>query len=231
MLSSAAPPPWVVSSPRASILGLRRPSVASTGVDPLIQRAQAGDERALQQIFVLHRAEVTRLVFRLLGPSADIEDVVQDTFIHVFRSVRSFKGESKFSTWLYRLTTNVVRMHLRRKRSRPRVVTDEVPETTTLDTGGHEGPDDIAARNERARVLYQHLEHLSDKKRTVLVLHDLEGVSAEEIAQIVEAPVLTVRTRLFYARRELAAALSGNPIFAGRDSDSELSAAFEEPKS
>lgn len=198
-----------------------RTPVASSGVDPLIQRAQAGDERAFQELFRAHRDVVSRLVFRMLGPDADVEDVVQDAFVHVYRSIASFKGDAKFSTWLYRLTTNVVRMHLRRKRSRPRVVTDEVPESAlALHEGGQqERPDDATIRHQRARLLYQHLDALSDKKRTVLVLHDLDGVSAEEISAIVEAPVLTVRTRLFYARRELAEALAGNPNFSQRDSD------------
>lgn len=226
MLSSVAPHSfeagWAAFPPQAPPLRfVDRDRVAHPGVDPLVQRAQAGDERAFQEIFRRDRNVVSRLVFRLLGPDADLEDVVQDTFVHVYRSIGSFKGEAKFSTWLYRLTTNVVRMHLRRKRSRPRVVTDQVPETPAADGPQQEAPDETAARRQRAQTLYQHLDALSDKKRTVLVLHDLEGVSAEEIAAIVEAPVLTVRTRLFYARRELAEALTGSPVFAPRDSDAE----------
>jgi len=223
MLSSVAPRHWAAPTWLAPPLRLvDRDCVAHPGVDTLVQRAQAGDERAFQEIFRRDRDMVSRLVFRLLGPDADVEDVVQDTFLHVFKSIRSFKGDAKFSTWLYRLTTNVVRMHLRRKRSRPRVVTDQVPETPTSDAEQHEAPDEAAARLQRAHTLYQQLDALSDKKRTVLVLHDLEGVSAEEIAAIVEAPVLTVRTRLFYARRELAEALAGTKTFAQR-SDSETS--------
>jgi RNA polymerase sigma-70 factor (ECF subfamily) len=223
MVFSVAPRSWVA----APAVAFRRPfvvrdGVALNGVDPLVQRAQAGDERALSEIFRRDRDLVRRVVFRLLGPDADLEDVVQDTFIHVFRSIGSFKGEAKFSTWLYRLSANVVRMHLRRKRSRPRVVTDQVPETASADAPGQEAPDDAAARLQRARTLYEHLDSISDKKRTVLVLHDLEGVSAEEIAAIVGAPVLTVRTRLFYARRELAEALAATTTFARRDSDADL---------
>ena len=214
MLSSVAPPAWV--SPARQLpaqRAWRRDSVASSGIEPLIQRAQAGDERAFHQLFLRHRDDVTRLVFRLLGPNADVDDVIQETFVHVYRSLRSFKGEAKFSTWLYRLTTNVVRMHLRAKRSRPRVVTDQVPESALNETLAAEAPDDAAVRGQRARELYRALDTLSDKKRTVLVLHDLEGVSAEEISAIVEAPVLTVRTRLFYARRELAEMLAERPAF------------------
>ncbi|HEX2678047.1 MAG TPA: sigma factor-like helix-turn-helix DNA-binding protein, partial [Polyangiales bacterium] len=88
----------------------------------------------------------------------------------------------------------------------------DVPERVQIDES--QDPAELAARNARLRALYQHLDRLSDKKRTVLVLHDLEGVSPAEIAKIVEAPVLTVRTRLFYARRELYASLGADPALA-----------------
>jgi len=183
---------------------------AVDGPDPLIQRAQAGDEAAFNQIFRDHRGDVTRLVFRILGPSADVEDVVQEVFVHVFRSLPRFRGESKFSTWLYRLTTNVARMHLRRGRSRPRIASVPVPETSP-DGRAPDNPDQDAERRRRVRALYDLLDELSEKKRTVLVLHDLEGVPAKDIAEIVGAPVLTVRTRLFYARKELYAAIGRDP--------------------
>ena len=183
------------------------------GPEPLIRRAQEGDTRAFHELFVRHRGDVTRLVHRILGASADAEDVVQDVFVHVFRSLPSFRGDAKFSTWLYRLTVNVARMHLRRARSRPRFADVPVPE------GPREGqpsetPDAIHERAERLSALRTLLEGLSEKKRTVLVLHDLEGMAAKDIADIVGAPVLTVRTRLFYARKELYAALASEPSLA-----------------
>lgn len=184
------------------------------GLDALIRHAQDGDQAAFEALFLRHRGDVTRLVFRLLGPSPDVEDVVQDVFVHVYRSLPSFRGEAKFSTWLYRLTTNVVRMHLRRGRSRPRFADVTVPEQTAPDGAFGDGPDTAAERGERLRALHRVIARLSDKKRTVLVLHDLEGLSAKEIAGIVEAPVLTVRTRLFYARKELYSALGAEPALA-----------------
>jgi RNA polymerase sigma-70 factor (ECF subfamily) len=153
---------------------------------------------------------VTRLVYRVLGPSNDVEDVVQDVFVHVYRSLPKFRGDAKFSTWLYRLTLNVARMHLRRGRSRPRFADVEVPENRR-DGKPPETPDVVHERSERVRALYDLLETLSEKKRTVLVLHDLEGMPAKEIAEVVDAPVLTVRTRLFYARKELYAAIAADP--------------------
>lgn len=195
-----------LSSPRGA-------RVSEARMDPdaaLITRAQRGDTAAFRQLFVRHRESVTRLVFRLIGPSADVEDVVQEVFLNVYRSLGSFRGEAKFSTWLYRLTANVTRMHLRRARSRPKLADVEVPEAPR-ESRPPEGPDVELERAERVRALYRLLEGLSDKKREVLVLHDLEGVAAKEIAELLEIPVLTVRTRLFYARKALYAALADEP--------------------
>jgi RNA polymerase sigma-70 factor (ECF subfamily) len=180
----------------------------------LIARAQEGDPAAFRQIFVRHRETVSRIVYRMLGPSPDVEDVVQDVFLNVYRSLPSFRGDSKFSTWLYRLATNVTKMHLRRGRSRPRFSDVEVPEVPR-DAEPQQMPDQQVEQAERVRALYRLLEGLSEKKREVLVLHDLEGVAAKEIAGLLEIPVLTVRTRLFYARKELYAALADEPSLAG----------------
>ena len=181
-------------------------------MDPVVARAQAGDEAAFQELFVQHRELVARVVHRVMGPSPELEDVVQDVFVHVYRSLKNFRGDSKFTTWLYRLTANVTKMHLRRKRSRPRIVDVPVPEGRSEAPG--EQPDAAVERNERVAALYRLVDRLSEKKRTVLVLHDFEGLSAKEIGEIVEAPVLTVRTRLFYARKELYAALMEEPALA-----------------
>ncbi|MFW6086693.1 MAG: RNA polymerase sigma factor [Myxococcota bacterium] len=179
-------------------------------LQPLIDRARRGDEAAFREIFERHRDTVARVVQRFLGPSADRDDVVQDVFVHVFRSIGSFRGEAKFSTWLYRLTANVTKMHLRRAQSRPRIADAAIPETVP-EREPAESPEAILSRDRRVRALYRVLDRLSEKKRTALVLHDLEGLPAKEIAAIVGAPVLTVRTRLFYARKELYAAIATEP--------------------
>lgn len=196
-------------TPSASVAQTR-----SMDLDALIARAKEGDTAAFRQLFVRHRGDVTRIVYRMLGPSADVEDVVQDVFLNVYRSLPSFRGDAKFSTWLYRLATNVTRMHLRRGRSRPRFADVEVPEAPR-DSTPPDMPDVQVERAERVRALYRLLDTLSEKKREVLVLHDLEGVPAKEIAEMAGIPVLTVRTRLFYARKELYAALADEPSLRG----------------
>lgn len=173
-----------------------------------VQRAREGDARAFQELFRSHRRDVARLVGRLLGPRPEVEDVVQEVFIQVFRSLPNFRGDARFTTWLHRVTVNVTLMHLRAARSRPRLGNELLDEPAAPEG---DSPVDHAARNQRLRALYKILDTLSDKKRAVFILHDLDGVPAAQIAAMVDSPVLTVRTRLFYARREVYAAMAGDP--------------------
>lgn len=173
-----------------------------------VQRAREGDARAFQELFRNHRRDVARLVGRLLGPRPEVEDVVQEVFIQVFRSLPNFRGDARFTTWLHRVTVNVTLMHLRAARSRPRLGNELLDEPAAPEG---DSPVDHAARNQRLRALYKILDTLSDKKRAVFILHDLDGVPAAQIAAMVDSPVLTVRTRLFYARREVYAAMAGDP--------------------
>jgi RNA polymerase sigma-70 factor (ECF subfamily) len=178
----------------------------------LVARAATGDTPAFRQLYERHRSDVARLVYRMLGPRADLEDVVQEVFFQVYRSLKDFRGEAKLSTWLHRVTVNVVLMHRRAARSRP-TFADEPPGELSLRSPSIT-PDDDAERRERVRAFSRLLARLADKKRIVFVLHELEGVSPSEIAKIVGAPVLTVRTRLFYARRELEEMLRDEPSLA-----------------
>lgn len=180
-------------------------------IDELVARCQAGEPAAFRELFRAHRGDVARLVHRMLGPSADLEDVIQEVFLQVHKSIRDFRGQARITTWLYRVTVNVVLMHRRAARSRPMFV--ETAEThPPLDVSPL--PDEQVARRARIRAFNRLLDRLSDKKRTVFVLHELEGLAPVEIAKIVDAPVLTVRTRLFYARRELAEMLREEPALA-----------------
>ena len=179
--------------------------------DALVARCQSGDRGAFRELFARHRADVVRLVFRMLGNRTDVDDVVQEVFLQVHRSLRDFRGDAKFSTWLHRVAVNVVLMVRRAAKSRP-AFSGEVPEDATHDNAMW--PDEDAARRERMRAFQRCIDRLTDKKRTVFVLHELEGMAAAEIAQVVDAPVLTVRTRLFYARKELAELMREEPTLA-----------------
>lgn len=177
-------------------------------VPAYVTRAQRGDARAFEDIYRMHRRDASRLAARLLGPRGDLEDVIQEVFIQVFRSLGTFRGDSRFSTWLHRVTVNVTLMHIRALRSRPQLGNELLHEPAAPED---DSPADGAARAERLRALYKILDTLSEKKRAVFILHDIEGIAAAQVAKMVESNVLTVRTRLFYARKEVYAAMAQDP--------------------
>lgn len=187
----------------------------------LVARCQRGDQAAFRELFRLHRDDVARLVHRMCGSRSELPDLVQEVFLQVFRSIEDFRGDARFTTWLYRLTVNVVLMHRRAQRSRPTLVEEE---KAAVPRDPHLLPDEQVARRRRAAALYALLDRMSEKKRTVFVLHELEGLTPAEIAAVVGAPVLTVRTRLFYARREVLALMRNEPALAGLIADDQGSA-------
>ena len=180
-------------------------------LDALVKSSQQGDRAAFAELFRRHRGDVARLVYRMLGPSADAEDVVQEVFLQVHKSLGEFRGQAKFTTWLHRVTVNVVLMARRAAKSRPSFSGE--PEVDR-EADHSPLPDEDAARSQRLSAFRRLLDRLPEKKRTVFILHEIEGRSPAEIAEVVDAPVLTVRTRLFYARRELDAMMREEPALA-----------------
>jgi len=175
----------------------------------VVQRAREGDAAAFSELYAQHHRQVARQL-NFLVPRADLEDVLQDVFVEVFRSIRRFQGKSAFTTWLYRVTVHVA-MKSRRKHTRSRLdVVAEVPDRA--DEGP--SPAEVTLSAERQARVEALLERLSPKKRTVLVLHDLQGLDAQRIAELLATNVLTVRTRLFYARRELEVLARVDPALA-----------------
>jgi RNA polymerase sigma-70 factor (ECF subfamily) len=183
------------------------------GVDDLVMRAQRGERAAFAALFRRHAPVVTGIVYRMLGRTPDLEDVVQEVFLQVHRSLGDFRGQSKFSTWLHRVTVNVVLMHRRRARSRPVLSGDELEREPAADSQ-RSRPDLQVEKERRIEAFHRLLERLSDKKREVFLLHEIEGLPPSEIATIVGCPVLTVRTRLFYARKELGEMMRDEPSLA-----------------
>jgi len=181
----------------------------------LVAQFQRGDRSAFSTLFQRHQGSVSRLIARMMGDPirnrsqvVELEDLVQDVFVQVYRSLGGFRGGSKVSTWVYRIAVNVVLMHRRSARARPVFYSaDDVDAPASPELV----PDEELVRHANIDALYRLLSQISDKKRTVYILHEIEGLSASEIAEIVGAPILTVRTRLFYARRELAVLLRDDP--------------------
>jgi RNA polymerase sigma-70 factor (ECF subfamily) len=195
---------------RPSIAGLQRRAVTSSAPRAdVVERARSGDVTAFRELYALYHRQVARQL-AFLVPRSDLEDVLQDVFIEVYKSMRRFEGKSAFTTWLYRLTVHVA-MKSRRKHTRSRLdIVEDVPESVDE----RPTPDDVSLSSERQARVEALLEKLSPKKRAVLVMHDLQGMEAQKIAELLETNILTVRTRLFYARRELEALAKDDPALS-----------------
>ena len=180
----------------------KMPVVVPAAASPdLVARCQRGDKDALGEFYRGYRAEVARNLHRMLGPGrVDLEDVLQEVFIEVFRSIGRFRGEARISTWLYRVCVNVALQRLRKRKRRA-----EVPAEAAGESVSDETPERGLDNRRRLDAVYRILDELAPKKRVVFILHEIEGREPKEIAGIVGAPVLTVRTRLHYARKEFYA--------------------------
>jgi RNA polymerase sigma-70 factor (ECF subfamily) len=151
-----------------------------------------------RQFYLDHVALVRRVVARLYGPSADIDDAVQEVFLVALRGREGFAGRAAPSTWLYGIAQRVVMAARRRTRLRRFLGLDSAPDPVDGRTPQH-----IFEDRESSRQLYALLDRISDKKRTVFILHEIEELPGDAIARIVGCPVKTVWTRLHHARREL----------------------------
>jgi RNA polymerase sigma-70 factor (ECF subfamily) len=169
----------------------------------LVDRIKADDALAFEELYRLTRDDVARTLFHLTGRRSDLDDLVQETYVRLLRAVPSFRGESQFRTFLYRVCANVALMHLRWWRRRREDLTDDVPEQLST----HPDPERAAQQAQATRLVHRALETLSAKKRVVFVYHELCGMGPEEIAQAVGASYNTVRSRLHSARLDFTNAM------------------------
>lgn len=179
-----------------------------------MRRWRRGDESAFTEIFERHRGLVYGVLSHLMPRDPDLEDVVQAAFVEVFRSLPSFEGRSKLSSWIARVALHVGYHHLRRRRSRPGPPSDlAVPELPDESLAG--APERAVEGAEVLARVYAILEGMAPKKRTVFILNDLQGLPQEEVAEVVGVRIATVRTRLFYARREFWKKAAKDPLLCG----------------
>lgn len=173
----------------------------------LLRRLRDRDERAFRELIDEHRDRVFNITYRMLGNRHEAEDVAQEVFISVFKTIDSFREESKFSTWLYRVTVNHCKnriKYLARRHDRDR---DELDETAGHTNGAYHGGPTRAAEPDRAlasaqmeKLLQEAIANLDDDHRVVVVLRDVEDLSIEEICEITGLPDGTVKSRLHRAR-------------------------------
>jgi RNA polymerase sigma-70 factor (ECF subfamily) len=178
-------------------------------VEPsLLRRLRGREEKAFRELLDLQRDRVFNITFRMLGNRAEAEDVAQEVFIQVFKTIESFRGDSKFSTWLYRVTVNTCKnriKYLARRHDRDR---DELDETTNSANGQigappPDAPDRALEGAQLEQLLQEAIAKLDDDHRIVVVLRDVEDLSIEEICEITGLPDGTVKSRLHRARLQL----------------------------
>jgi RNA polymerase sigma-70 factor, ECF subfamily len=183
-------------------------SAEPAGIDErqLIQRCIAGDASAFEPLVEKYRQRVWRLAYQVLHDREEAWDVAQEAFVRAFHSLPSFRGQSAFYTWLFRITVNVATDRHRQRGAQARAfgperVTEEEWARTTPDPGG--GPDQQAARAEQRERIRRALDALPPKARAIIMLSDVEGLSYREIAEVLNCPIGTVMSRLHNARKRL----------------------------
>jgi RNA polymerase sigma-70 factor (ECF subfamily) len=177
----------------------------------LIQRCRADERAAHDELYHRFRRQVAGNLYRVLGDRNDLDDLVQEVFVIAFRGLERFRGDARLSTWLYRICVNVALGRIRTRKRKPPAIGVADLDATNADpslTERPEQPDRSLERQRDRERVYRALETLAPKKRIVLYLHEIEGLDLKEIAYLVDSNPVTVRTRLFYARREFYDALS-----------------------
>ena len=185
----------------------------------LVERAKAQDEAAFEQIMNLYADRLYNYILRMVGNEADAEDLVQETFLRAYQGLPAFDGRASLGTWLYRIATNLCIDHQRRRARRVPTVSysireDEDGEPTEWEFPDLRTPDPLEAalNRELEGVVERAVSRLSPKLKTVLLLYDVEELSYEEIARVLNIPIGTVKSRLNHARaqiqREVAAYLN-----------------------
>ena len=184
--------------------------------EKLIERLQRRDEAAFNELVRLYEAKVFHLVLRMIGDRGEAEDVAQEVFITVFKSIDGFRGDSKLSTWLYRVATNHCKNRLkylgRRARGQKQVFDElserDVVESATMQTSATvPRPDEAVEGRQTEHIVQRALAMLDEEHRTLIVLRDLEGLSYEDIQGITGLAEGTVKSRLHRARVALKAAV------------------------
>ena len=176
----------------------------------LVERVLDNDLAAFEQLVSRYQNKITGYAARMLNDSTEAEDVAQETFIKAYRSLASFRGESSFSTWLYRIATNLCIDRVRKIKRSPKPAYSLDEPFDKEDKGGRELPDMTyepslsIEREEVRRQVRETVAEMPEKLRAVIVMCDIQGMSYENIAQVLDVPLGTVKSRLFHARADLA---------------------------
>jgi RNA polymerase sigma-70 factor (ECF subfamily) len=181
--------------------------------EELVARSMNGDRESFNELVVRWQRPVYALAYRVIGREEDARDVSQEAFLRAFRAIKSFRGQAKFSSWIYRITLNLCRDWMRRERRRPLTLLAETPE---ISDAGSATPtvEDMAAQRDLGQRVAAVMAQLPDEQRSAIVLKEYHGLTFQEIADLQGCPLSTVKTRLYQGlsvlRRELRSA--GVPV-------------------
>jgi RNA polymerase sigma-70 factor (ECF subfamily) len=200
--------------------------MTSTDVDaPLIERVKLGDVKAFEMLVVKYQRRIERLIGRMVRDVDLVPDIAQETFIRAYRAIPQFRGESAFYTWLYRIAVNTAKKALVDLKRDPivtesaRAMRDDDDETSRAETELSDGetPEAVLASKEVATAVNAAIEALSEDLRQAITLREIEGLSYEEIAEVMNCPIGTVRSRIFRAREAIAQRL--RPLLDTREGE------------
>jgi RNA polymerase sigma-70 factor, ECF subfamily len=167
--------------------------------EELVARSRGGDLDSFNQLILRWERPIYALAYRVIGREEDARDVCQETFLRAFRGLPGFKGEAKFSSWLYRIALNLSRDWIRRQRRQPTVQLPEGadPSEVAAEQGPVESIEDLVSRRELSAVVEEAMALLPEEQRTAIVLKEYHGMTFQEIADLQGCPLSTVKTRLY----------------------------------
>ena len=167
--------------------------------EELVARSRSGDMDSFNQLILRWERPIYALAYRVIGQEEDARDVAQETFLRAFRALPGFKGQAKFSSWIYRIALNLCRDWIRRKKRTP---VSQVPEDVDLsELAAEQGPvesvEELVARRELSAVVEEAMAFLPEEQRTAVILKEYHGMTFQEIADLQGCPLSTVKTRLY----------------------------------
>jgi RNA polymerase sigma-70 factor (ECF subfamily) len=175
----------------------------------LVEKAQRGDKRAFGILVEKYHKKLTRLLSRMVRDQSEIEDIVQDSFVKAYRAINNFRGDSAFYTWLYRIGINTAKNHLVSLGRRPKAMNEvEIEDVENFEDGDElrsiETPENTMMTKEIVATVNDTIEGLPDELKEAISLREMDGLSYEEIAELMQCPIGTVRSRIFRAREAIA---------------------------
>lgn len=176
----------------------------------LVERASGGDPAAFNQLMELHERRMYAVALRMCANREDAQDCLQEAMLRIYRAIGSFKGQSTFSTWVYRVTMNTCLDELRRKKNRHNTSLDNLLDMGWAPTDGNNVPERQAIRAETRQQLHAAIKELPEDMRAAVVLRDIQGFSYDEIARMLDVNVGTIKSRISRGREKLREKLKEN---------------------